>query len=695
MELRGRCTQIENRDPLTGIVTFLFLDFDTEQVIRAIGAAARLEKNSQYLLEGDYHSDCTFRFGKIRLISCCSKESIDLLVDCISGISESVAREIVERFGDDIFAYTQIENLEKELMKIHGIGPQKAQLVASFVRQGTAENDMFRFLSSYEIPYVSILAVLNETPKIRVDDIQANPYILMNHEVPFDVCDRIAMTNHIDPWSFERINSMAKQIVRRMHSRGNTRMPFDAFLNELTRYSLHNGKSTIGIPKDLAELVIGSASYMVTYFDDGTEYITTKDFFYKETSITKHVIRLQNSRHGYTDNISNYIEIVEKQGVQYNKEQRQAFEILETGGISVLTGGPGTGKTTTINGIIKAFFEMKPNSSVLLCAPTGRAAARMTEISGHLAKTMHKAMNLQWYNHNVKIDPLEYDFIIVDEMSMCDTELFYYFLKAVVSGTTILLSGDYDQIPSVGPGQVLRDIVESGRFQVYRLVQTIRQGEDSLIIENGRAVLQGKELKSGDDFQIVTMPNDNAIFRVIQKLNTDSMPQILCPVKKSLVGTYGINRIIQEHYHWDTDSIWIDGARFYVGDRIIMNSNNYEAGYMNGDVGDISALHDGWVKIDFVDKSLHISIGQLDDMSLSYALTFHKSQGAECEHVMIVLPSSAKTMASRELLYTAITRAKKKVWLLAVDDVLDSYLKAEKNSRRDCGLRSALAGSIV
>lgn len=694
MELRGRCTQIENRDPLTGTVTFLFLDFDLEQEIRATGVAAILKRNSQYLLEGEYHTDGTFRFGKIRPFSSCSKESVDLLVDNVSGISESIAKEIVGRFGDDIFAYQQIAGLEKELMKIHGMGPKKAQAVVSFVKQGSMENDVFQFLSSYEIPYVSILMVLNGTPRMDVRDIKSHPYTLMNYEVPFDLCDRIAMTNRMDPWAVERVYSMARQITRRMHSRGNTRMPFEAFLKELTLYSLHNGKSTVGIPKDLAEIIIGSASHLVTYLDDGIEYISTKDFFFKETQIAKQVIRLQNSRRGFTDDVSSYIGAVEKQGVEYNQEQREVFEVLETGGISVLTGGPGTGKTTTINGLIKGFFEIKPDGSVLLCAPTGRAAARMTEISGHTAKTMHKAMNLQWYNHDVKIEPLEYDFIIVDEMSMCDTELFYYFLKAAKSGTAILLAGDYDQIPSVGPGQVLRDSIESGQFRVYRLIRTIRQEEGSLIIENGRAVLRGDNLTSGEDFQIATLPNDQAIHRVIQKLKPESMPQILCPIKKTLVGTYGINRLIQDIHHWDTNRIWLDGTVFYVGDRIMMKTNNYEVGYMNGDVGTISGIHDGWVKIDFADKSLHVAIGQLDDMGLSYALTFHKSQGAECEHVLIVLPSGAKTMASRELLYTAITRARKKVWLLAIDEVLDAYLKADKSSKRDCGLKSALTGTI-
>lgn len=693
-ELRGRCTQIESRDPLTGVVTFFFLDFDSEREIRAMGVAAAPERNAQYLLNGDYHTDGTFRFGKIRPFSCCSKESIDLLVDRVNGITEGIAREIVERFGDDIFAYQQIAGLEKELMKIHGIGPKKAQAVMSFISQGSVENDVFQFLSSYEIPYVSILMVLNETPRIHLEDVKAHPYTLMKYEVPFDLCDRIAITNHVDPWTFERVYSMARQVIRRMHNRGSTRMPFEAFLKELTLYSLHNGKSTVGIPKDLAEIIIGSASNLVTYQDGGIEYISTRDYFFKETQIAKEIMRLQNSRRGFTDDVSPYMDAVEKQGVAYNREQRETFKILETGGICVLTGGPGTGKTTTINGLIKGFFEIKPNGSVLLCAPTGRAAARMTEISGYTAKTMHKAMNLRWYNHDVKIEPLEYDLIVVDEMSMCDTELFYYFLKAVKSGTTVLLAGDYDQIPSVGPGQVLRDIIESGKFHVFRLVQTIRQEGGSLIIENGKAVLHGKELTAGDDFQIVTLPNDQAIYRVIQKLKPESMPQILCPIKKSLVGTYGINRLVQDIYHWDTDSIWLDGTSFHIGDKIIMNTNNYEAGYMNGDVGTISALHDGWVKINFSDKSLYVAIGQLDGMKLSYALTFHKSQGAECEHVLIILPSNAKAMASRELLYTAITRAKKKVWLLAIGGVLDAYLKADKSSRRDCGLKSALIGRI-
>ena len=263
------------------------------------------------------------------------------------------------------------------------------------------------------------------------------------------------------------------------------------------------------------------------------------------------------------------------------------------------------------------------------------------------------------------------------------------------TGNYLLLAGDYNQIPSVGPGQVLRDLVECGRFIVYRLTQTIRQKAGSRIVSNAIGVLNGKMPENGNDFEVQLVENDHAMMQAVKNLDMEHLPQILIPIKKGQAGTWAVNNLIQERFAFTDPGFFIDGRKFHEGDMAIMNQNNYDCGYMNGDVGQITYIGYGSFTIVFADKTLKLSVGKTDGMTLAYALTFHKSQGAEADNVLILLPSESAVMASRELLYTAITRAKKKVRMIAVPDVLDAYLAAAKRSRRNCGLRDWLMQKIM
>jgi len=695
MELKGRCIQVEQRDRATNAITFILLDYATKEEIRAFGVTKMVEINTQYCLEGDYHHDGTFRFGNLRKMTNCRQESIDLLSICLTGISEQIAMRIVDTLGDDIFSCAKEHNLYSRLVNIPGVGNRKADAVIEFIKQGTDENELFRFLSGYSVPYTSILRLLSEAPKTSIDTIAQNPFMLMAYDAPFKLCDEIGVKAQLDPWATNRIYAMIRQVLQQMHQRGDIRMEYDAFLKTVTRYSFTNGKSTLAVPTELVDILLHSMEYGKIYQDGEKRYISSVSAFLQERTIVQNTSRIKMSKKTLVADVKKYIEeIEESELIQYNDEQREVFKVLESGGISILLGGPGTGKTTVINGIVKAYLSEHPDGHVLLCAPTGRAAARITEISKHTAKTIHKAMQLRWYNNDMKVEPLQYDFIIADELSMCDTELFSLFTKAIQSGTTVLLSGDYNQIPSVGPGQILRDLAESEQFPVYRLEAIIRQKADSLIIRNANAILNGEKLKTGPDFQVAIAANDNAIFNTIRKMKYERIPQILCPIKKSIAGTFSINHQMQTKREWTDSGVWIDGMMFHAGDKVIMNTNNYEVGYMNGDTGVIRAINNGFMQIDFVDKSLNIATAKTDGMNLSYALTFHKSQGAESDEILIVLPSQATRMATRELLYTAVTRARKKVFIMATEGVLESYMLESKKARRECGLKSGLLGRI-
>ena len=693
MTITGICVSIENRDKKTGIVTLQLLDLATQEKFTAMGAVSTVSEKKKYLLDGDYDSVGVFRFGKIRRTSGSAEESVKILSAKVSGISEAIAAEIVKLLGPDIFAKAGEKDLLTQLLSIPGVGEERGKAVRNFLREDAEENELFLFLSAHEVPYVAIASYMEDGG--TMSKIEENPYILLRHDAPFEPCDKIAARYGVDPWDFRRIHALIDAVTKRMKNRGDTRMELPAFLKAVSGYAYAKGCHAQALPIDLIELLLYDSKHIKLYRVENTTYVAPFDMYLHERTIAKNMTRIAQSGKSSIADIESAIRKMEKRyGISYNKEQRESFGILRDGGVAFLIGDPGTGKTTTINGIIQAYLDQYPGEAVLLCAPTGRAASRMSEISRHKATTMHKSMNLKWYNHGTEADPLPYKLIIVDELSMADTELLSIFLKAVVSGTTLLLAGDYNQIPSVGPGQVLRDLVESECFTVYRLTETIRQKAGSRIVTNALGVLNGQRPENGDDFEVQYVENDNAILQAVKKLSTEKLPQILIPIKKGQAGTWAVNNIVQEKFAFQDPGFFIDGRKFHEGDLAIMNRNNYECGYMNGDVGQITQINYGSFTIVFSDKTLHLSVGNTDGMTLAYALTFHKSQGAEADEVLILLPSESAMMASRELLYTAITRAKKKVRLIAVPEVLDAYLAAATRSRRNCGLKDWLLGRI-
>lgn len=693
MELTGLCISVENRDKKTGIVTLQVIDLKTQKKVTAMGAVSAVSEKKKYLMTGEYNSTGIFCFGRIRRMSENMEESVQMLMTQINGLPESAACEVVRRLGADIFAAAEDKNLISQLLTIPGIGKERGASIEKFLKEDVEENELFSFLSKYEVPYVTIASYLEDGGTI--EKIMENPYILLKHDAPFEPCDKIAAKYRVDAWDFIRIYALIDVAMRCMKAQGDTRMELGAFLRTVSSYSYSHGCYSQPLPIDLIELLLHDTCYAKIYKVDNTIYVSPLDMYLHERAIAKNMFRIAESGKSGIENLEDAIQKIERRyGISYNKEQRQAFQLLRDGGVAFMIGDPGTGKTTTLNGIIQAYLDTYPDEKVLLCAPTGRAASRLSELSRHKAMTMHKSMNLKWYNHGTEADPLPYKLIIVDELSMADTELLSIFLKAVVSGTTLLLAGDYNQIPSVGPGQVLRDLVECEKFTVYRLTQTIRQKAGSRIISNAIGVLQGKRPENGGDFEIQFVENDHAMIQAVRSLNTEKLPQILIPIKKGQSGTWAVNGLIQGKFSFTDPGFLIDGHKFHEGDIVIMNRNNYEYGYMNGDVGQITRIEYGSFTIVFADKTLRLSVGNTDGMALAYALTFHKSQGAEADEVLILLPSDSSVMASRELLYTAITRAKKKVRIIAVPEVLDAYLAAAKRSRRNCGLRDWLLQKI-
>lgn len=695
MEIKGRCEKIENRDRQNGFATLLFECFEPEgrtRKMQAIGPISEPQKNKTYVLEGDVDQNGFFRFSYSRPYADCKAESIAILSKAGIGVNEKTAREIVNRFGDDVYAYSEILGFKEKLMELPGIGEKKACAVTELVRSEIRIDQVFRSLSMAGVPYTAILAYLKAYGEKAEEELLKNPYGPMKFDAGFHACDRLAMARNMDTWDLRRVGAAISEAVDMMSNRGHTRLPFKNFLRLASAVSTIKGLDGTKIPEKVIEWVVFGRTELKIYKEYGRSYISPYRFFRAEGSIAENLKKIKLSAKSFTNDSAELIKAAESVlCTTYTEEQKQAFQLLQDGGIMLLTGGPGTGKTTTIAGVVEAFRQAKPDGRVLLCAPTGRAAARMSEISGAEAKTIHKAMNLKWYDGLADALALDYDLIIADEMSMADTELTSIFMEMIQPGTAVLLSGDYNQLPSVGPGQVFRDLIESGKFNVCRLTKIVRQGDDSLIKENAFRIQEKKPLLTGPEFIIRTAEDDDDLLRILNEYaSAENLPQILCPIRKTSAGTQAVNQMLQAWQAFTDYGTWLDGICFHVGDKVIMNNNNYEAGYMNGDVGVFKESRDGYVTIVFETKTLILEISQLDGMELAYALTVHKSQGAECDNVVLLLPKGSMPMTSRELIYTAITRAKKRVVILETKGMLERFLETDGNGRRQCGLLSRL-----
>lgn len=421
-----------------------------------------------------------------------------------------------------------------------------------------------------------------------------------------------------------------------------------------------------------------------------TYKIYRKDLYYYEKNIVANLKRMTDAPQIFTANDMSFsiakVQIAaaaKEKGIEYSKEQMAALDFVKSSGVKILTGGPGTGKTSVMDGMIKLFKRMYPEKSVLLCAPTGRASQKLSDTTGEPACTIHRALNITPYEDSViskdENSPLSEDLIIVDEMSMTDTMIFSLLLGATKTDATLVLVGDPDQLPSVGAGNVLHDLIKSKKIEVNNLTEIHRQYNLSSIVKNaGRINVGEPSLLTGPDFEIIQCVTDAEINNEVRKAaeryfdkNDPFSFQVLSSTKKGLAGTVELNKTLKKVCNSSSDSLTQRG-RYSVGDKVIMNKNNYSVGFVNGDTGLVKNVLSNEMLVDIKGTgSLTIPSSCYSDIALGFAITIHKSQGTEYDVVTIVLPKSPSVILKRNLLYTAVTRAKKKVILITQPGVID------------------------
>lgn len=594
-----------------------------------------------------------------------------------------------------------MEFIEKDdnITKISQVTPE----VALFLRQ--------LGFSNYYI--IKIFALVGDAAIALTED---NPYWLLDEfpNMKFETADKAAFSVGVERNSFFRIEAAIKHGLSSYINRGHTFVPAREFCLQIGQFLDLSSESVEDVMEDMA--LAGDLQLTVL---DGQEVLYFYGYYKTECMIVRKIAEMTGEKpKTVAANVDAVIRKAESEGdVALSAQQRDAVKNSLGYSVSIITGGPGTGKTTIINTLIKIMEE--GGLEVAVAAPTGRAAKRITQTSGKEAVTVHRLLDYYYDEEQSRMvfgrnaeNPLDYDAVIIDEASMMDLMLNGVLLRALKPGSRLILTGDADQLPSVGAGNVLGDLIGSGYVYTSRLTEIFRQAEESMITVNAHAIRRGSYPQYGGDFQLIRMDKQAEILDKVVSLASSFPPdtvQVLTPVKKGILGSTNLNSRLQEAFNPKAEGkeeVQFGSAVFRVGDRVMQIKNNYRLEYkkpdgssgkgiFNGETGIVAAAageekkltvcYDGdrWVEYEYI---------KLDEIELAYAVTVHKSQGSEFPVVIIPMSWFPPALATRNLIYTAVTRGKEKVIIVGRDDYLNAMVDNNEEGRRNSGLKTRLKG---
>ncbi|MCI8328546.1 MAG: ATP-dependent RecD-like DNA helicase [Oscillibacter sp.] len=637
------------------------------------------------------------------------------------GVGPATARSIVERFG--LESLDVLETAPERLTSIKGVTARRAQEIAESFRRHMGLRRLMAFLARYELPPVLAMRLRQEYGDAALEKLRENPYLLSADAcgVDFSIADGIAMSMGFQPDSGQRLQAAVTFELSHNEGNGHVFLPRGKLI-AATAQLLECGEDQ----PELALDTLIEQGQVVQERVANVEACYLRRLWEAEISVQKRLEALLAAEPDQAPRAAQTVDKLERvQGLTYAPRQRQAMELAAGSGVLILTGGPGTGKTTTVRGIVALFQEM--GLDIVLAAPTGRAAKRMSELTGMEAQTVHRLLGMSWNEatHQVTFaktekEPLEAGAVIVDEMSMVDLPLFAALLRALRPGTRLVLVGDADQLPSVGAGNVFSDLIRSGRVEAVFLREVFRQAEQSAIIRNAHAVNLGQPPKltndQGDFFFLCRRDPERAVSTLVELCKTRlpekmGVPaeqiQVLTPTRKGSAGTMNLNRCLQEALNPKTpekrELLW--GERlFREGDRVMQTRNDYDViwerpdgtmgtGMFNGDVGRIVKIDDSgeWLELNFDGRSAVYGAEQLNELDLAYAVTVHKSQGSEYRAVVLAAMPAAPSLMVRGVLYTALTRARELLIVVGDDAALRAMAANDRRQKRYSGLRWRLA----
>ncbi len=646
----------------------------------------------------------------------------------IKGIGPALAARIVKKFGEETFRI--VEEEPERLSEVKGISARMAMELGSQIAGKRDMRQAMLFLQNYGITLNLAAKIFKQYGPELYTIIEQNPYRLADDiaGVGFKIADEIASRAGIRADSDYRIKSGILYTLLQAISGGHTYLPMEE-LREGTERLL--GVELPTIEPYVSDLVMDRR--LVVKKEQDQVLVYGAKYYYMEMNVARRLLDLDGVWAIEEGEALSMLDRIEKEGgMELDARQREAVLEAARHGVLVITGGPGTGKTTTITALIR-FFEME-GMDVELAAPTGRAAKRMSEAAGREARTIHRMLELSGMQDEAAADvhfarnqanPLEADVVIIDEMSMVDIQLMQSLLEAVASGTRLILVGDRDQLPSVGPGNVLKDIIQSGRFHVVRLTKIFRQAEASDIILNAHKINRGELVDvtaRSRDFLFIRRPDANAVINASISLICRKLPdylgvsmneiQVIAPMRKGVLGVERLNKILQEYLNppapGKAEKECAQGI-FREGDKVMQIKNNYQleweirglygiptetgSGVFNGDIGIVREINSfaEEMTVEFDEGRMVVyEFGGLDELELAYAITIHKSQGSEYPAVVIPLLSGPRMLMTRNLLYTAVTRARACVCIVGLPETFLAMEENETEQRRYSSLDKRL-----
>lgn len=582
------------------------------------------------------------------------------------------------------------EGLKKGSCKDSAKAMAIAKRIVRFAKSASRNQELSTFLLMYDVPIDRIEMMFRKG--ITINEIKKNPYrIFRRYNVPQIIADAIAWDTALSErengsdgysdtdYSELRLVEYSRTAAKFLLSRGGTAFTLNAFVNAMNFVMKRGSISKMQIGKSLANFCICESSSHLGYHEhEGVRYIESDNIWQEESVAAFHLKRLQSGKRVAYSCLP-VDEVQKKTGMIYNSGQRAAFEIPRTGGVKILTGPPGSGKTAVIKGIIESFAA--PGREIKLAATTGMAAKVMAAATGRDAQTVNILLNVIPFDDSVlsrsPSDPVDADFIIVDEVSMMGLKMFSCLVQAVKTGAVLLLVGDEDQLQSVEYGNVLHDLIKSGTADVYRLTEILRQS--GTICENASCINAGSHrIVTDSTFEVVQCMSSDDMLAQLKIRYRELSSQILCPVHRGAVSVNSVNQILE---NTDAPVLAVYGKkRFRQGDKIVMTHTSYEYGYTNGDIGYITGADSETLLCSFNGNEKRLARQALHDMEHADCITIHKSQGNEFDTVHVLLPQEAASMMTRRLLYTAVTRAKKKVIIYTSGGAFESAIdnRAEK-----------------
>ena len=707
--------------------SFTVLDVSSGgELITAVGILPEITAGEKVVLTGtwDMHQSFgrQFRVNRFeRYLPDTAAQFLKYLSSgAIKGVGPKTATQMVERFGDNTF--NVIENEPERLTVLRGISKDKAKLISAEFKKQFAVRTVILGLEKYGLTPSECIRIFKELGVNAVDIIKENPYVLCTQTqiISFERTEKIASELEFAPEPKHRLRAGITHIIRYNLFNGHTCLPMKKVVPLCCELL---GVEETDVNSAIAEMI---ANKMLIPFEMKEKvFLSLPDVYKAESTIDEKIKQLMRFSASDMDATEQDLERIEKENnITYEEKQKEAIKLAAHGGMLVLTGGPGTGKTTVVKGIIN-FFEKK-RMEIMLAAPTGRAAKRMSELTGYEAKTIHRLLEVEWtdgrkldFKRN-KLNPLEADVIILDEVSMVDIFLFSHFLDAVRFGCRVILVGDPDQLPAVDAGNVLGDIIASQKVPVVRLTEIFRQSGESLIVTNAHAVIDGREpVLDAKDNDFFFMNRDNPILaaQTVSQLCSERLPraygyshleniQVLCPSRKGDCGTINLNRQLQNVLNPASDKkkeCKIAGRLFREGDKVMQIKNNYDipwergresgSGLFNGDIGIIQEINvkSECMRIIFDDdREVVYPIPSGAELELAYAVTVHKSQGSEYDCVIMPVSDVPPMLLYRNLLYTAITRAKKMMIVVGSKYKIDKMIENNKQNKRYSMLKTML-----